>query len=370
MPCVAMLFTRSRFRSLALVTAIATIVLFAIGGLVRGTGSGLGCSTWPACEPGHLFPSGTVHSLIEFSHRTMAFLVAVLTALTGVAAIRVARRGAAAPLAGGPRVPARAGPGGARRRGRRDRARPLVGHRALRDGALLLIADVTYVRERRRRERRRADAGATDAGAIDPFARLARSLTAAVVGTPAPGRHVRAGERRAARVHGLAVDGREARADARRRRHGDVPAPRARRDRDAARALDGDPGADRRRRGASPRPALHDRPRAVRRADHGRRGQRVDAAPAVGGRGARGAVRPDLGHGRRARHRASRLASGTRHRAGARPERGDDDRRAPVAPRHRHRVLPAHEAAHRPAAADHDGAGDAPRRARDSPPRG
>ncbi len=87
-----MLVTRSRFRSLALATAIATIVLFAIGGLVRGTGSGLGCSTWPACEPGHLFPSGTVHSLIEFSHRGMAFLVIVLTALTGLAAIRVTRR--------------------------------------------------------------------------------------------------------------------------------------------------------------------------------------------------------------------------------------------------------------------------------------
>ncbi len=85
-----MLFTRSRFRSLALVTAIATIVLFAIGGLVRGTGSGLGCSTWPACEPGHLFPSGTIHSLIEFSHRTMALLVAVLAALTGIVAYRVA----------------------------------------------------------------------------------------------------------------------------------------------------------------------------------------------------------------------------------------------------------------------------------------
>ena len=87
-----MLFTRPRFRSLALISAIATIVLFAIGGLVRGTGSGLGCSTWPACEPGHLFPSGTIHSLIEFSHRSMAFLVAVLTALTGLAALRVARR--------------------------------------------------------------------------------------------------------------------------------------------------------------------------------------------------------------------------------------------------------------------------------------
>ena len=83
--------TRSHFRSLALATAIATVVLFAVGGLVRGTGSGLGCSTWPACEPGHLFPSGPVHSLIEFSHRAMAFLVIVLTALTGLVAIRVAR---------------------------------------------------------------------------------------------------------------------------------------------------------------------------------------------------------------------------------------------------------------------------------------
>jgi heme o synthase len=90
--CVAMLVSRSRFRSLALATAIATVVLFAIGGLVRGTGSGLGCSTWPGCEPGRLFPSGTLHSLIEFSHRGMAFLVALLSALTGVAAIRSERR--------------------------------------------------------------------------------------------------------------------------------------------------------------------------------------------------------------------------------------------------------------------------------------
>jgi protoheme IX farnesyltransferase len=84
--------SRSRFRTLALATAIATVVLFAIGGLVRGTGSGLGCSTWPGCEPGRLFPSGTIHSLIEFSHRGMAFLVAVLAALTGLAAIRSERR--------------------------------------------------------------------------------------------------------------------------------------------------------------------------------------------------------------------------------------------------------------------------------------
>ena len=84
-----------RLRPLAVTTAVATIVLFAIGGLVRGTGSGLGCSTWPACEPGRLFPSGTIHSLIEFSHRAVVVAVTVLTALCAIAALRERpRRGA------------------------------------------------------------------------------------------------------------------------------------------------------------------------------------------------------------------------------------------------------------------------------------
>ena len=180
-----MLFTRSRFRSLALVTAIATIVLFAIGGLVRGTGSGLGCSTWPACEPGHLFPSGTIHSLIEFSHRTMAFLVAVLAALTGVVAYRVAsgepRLRWPAVLAF-PLVMAQAGIGAVVVATELD---PwwVTAHFVT---ALLLIADVTYVASAVR-PGAGAEAGAMDAGATehrgtrDPFARLTL-LVAAVVG--------------------------------------------------------------------------------------------------------------------------------------------------------------------------------------------
>jgi protoheme IX farnesyltransferase len=76
----------TRFQRLALATAATTVVLFAVGGLVRGTGSGLGCSTWPACEPGELFPSGTVHSIIEFSHRAVAFVVIVLTLACAVVA--------------------------------------------------------------------------------------------------------------------------------------------------------------------------------------------------------------------------------------------------------------------------------------------
>jgi len=78
----------TRFQKLALATAAATIVLFAVGGLVRGSGSGLGCTSWPTCEPGRLFPSGTVHSLIEFSHRFLVFVVTILVIATAVEAIR------------------------------------------------------------------------------------------------------------------------------------------------------------------------------------------------------------------------------------------------------------------------------------------
>ncbi len=78
----------NRFQKVVVATAGATIVLFAVGGLVRGTGSGLGCSTWPECEPGRLFPTGSIHSFIEFSHRALVFVVTVLVVITAVAAGR------------------------------------------------------------------------------------------------------------------------------------------------------------------------------------------------------------------------------------------------------------------------------------------
>jgi protoheme IX farnesyltransferase len=81
----------THLRTLAAASAATTILLFTVGGLVRGTGSGLGCSTWPACEPGQLFPSGALHSLIEFSHRAVAFLAIVLIGATAIAARRHGR---------------------------------------------------------------------------------------------------------------------------------------------------------------------------------------------------------------------------------------------------------------------------------------
>ena len=78
----------NRFQRLAVATASATIALFAVGGLVRGTGSGLGCSSWPTCEPGRLFPAGGIHSFIEFSHRFLVFVVTALVVATATAAWR------------------------------------------------------------------------------------------------------------------------------------------------------------------------------------------------------------------------------------------------------------------------------------------
>jgi protoheme IX farnesyltransferase len=183
-----MLVSRSRFRSLALATAIATVVLFAIGGLVRGSGSGLGCSTWPGCEPGRLFPSGTVHSLIEFSHRGMAFLVAVLSALTGVAAFRLARREPSVlwpAVLAFPLVMAQAGLGAVVVATELD-AWWVTAHFVV---ALLLIADVIYVTASAVADAAVTSAAmardVTDEGAMDrtdrSFSRLAL-VTAAVVG--------------------------------------------------------------------------------------------------------------------------------------------------------------------------------------------
>lgn len=51
------------------------------GGAVRLTGSGLGCSTWPNCEPGQFTPELTleagIHPFVEFGNRTLAGVLGI-----------------------------------------------------------------------------------------------------------------------------------------------------------------------------------------------------------------------------------------------------------------------------------------------------
>src|SRR5258708_38873834 len=56
------------FRRLAVVTAIFAYLQIALGGVVRVTGSGLGCPDWPLGH-GRPYPPANLGSVIEDSHR-------------------------------------------------------------------------------------------------------------------------------------------------------------------------------------------------------------------------------------------------------------------------------------------------------------
>ena len=59
------------FRGLALLTALAVFGLVVLGGVVRVTGSGLGCPDWPLCHGG-IFPPLQMEAVVEYSHRMVA----------------------------------------------------------------------------------------------------------------------------------------------------------------------------------------------------------------------------------------------------------------------------------------------------------
>lgn len=85
-------------RRILLANVVAEVGIVVTGGLVRLTGSGLGCPTWPECTDGSIVPVATqsegVHRFVEFGNRllTFAVLVAALAALIVVIRPWLARR--------------------------------------------------------------------------------------------------------------------------------------------------------------------------------------------------------------------------------------------------------------------------------------
>ncbi|GAA1807776.1 MAG: COX15/CtaA family protein [Actinobacteria bacterium] len=73
-----------------LANVVVEVLIVVTGGLVRLTGSGLGCPTWPQCTPGSYVPvreqAEGFHKYIEFGNRTLTGLVGFV-ALAAVIAI-------------------------------------------------------------------------------------------------------------------------------------------------------------------------------------------------------------------------------------------------------------------------------------------
>lgn len=79
-------------RPILLANVTAQVAIVVTGGLVRLTGSGLGCPTWPECTQGSLVPvaeqSEGVARLIEFGNRMLTFAVLVIAILALISVLR------------------------------------------------------------------------------------------------------------------------------------------------------------------------------------------------------------------------------------------------------------------------------------------
>ncbi|MGP7960789.1 COX15/CtaA family protein [Sanguibacter sp. A247] len=86
----------SHRRGILVANLVTQIGIIVSGGLVRLTGSGLGCSTWPQCEPGRFtpvyHPEATYHSAIEFGNRTLTFVLCISAGLAALAVWRMRDR--------------------------------------------------------------------------------------------------------------------------------------------------------------------------------------------------------------------------------------------------------------------------------------
>lgn len=79
-------------RALTLANIATQAGIIVTGGAVRLTGSGLGCSTWPQCEPGQFTPTlhaaSSIHPYIEFGNRTLTGVLLIVAVAMAIAVWR------------------------------------------------------------------------------------------------------------------------------------------------------------------------------------------------------------------------------------------------------------------------------------------
>lgn len=76
------------YRRITSVALWSLVVIVVTGAGVRLTGSGLGCSSWPGCEPGAFVPESSLNPWIEFANRLITGAVSVAVALAVLGSLR------------------------------------------------------------------------------------------------------------------------------------------------------------------------------------------------------------------------------------------------------------------------------------------
>lgn len=88
------LFSAARLPLYVWLSLVSQILIVVTGGVVRLTGSGLGCPTWPKCTEDSLItvPEMGWHGVIEFANRLLTFVLALIALLTFVVIVRLGRK--------------------------------------------------------------------------------------------------------------------------------------------------------------------------------------------------------------------------------------------------------------------------------------
>ncbi len=94
MPVLPTAFSAAAISRLALANVVANGAIIVTGGVVRLTGSGLGCPTWPRCteESFVTTPELAGHGVIEFGNRLLTFVLTAVAVALLVAVFRSPRR--------------------------------------------------------------------------------------------------------------------------------------------------------------------------------------------------------------------------------------------------------------------------------------
>ena len=80
------------FRALAVAALVSAFAQVTLGGVVRVTGSGLGCPDWPFCHGKLIPPLNDIATMLEYSHRLSASVLGILVLALFITALMRYRR--------------------------------------------------------------------------------------------------------------------------------------------------------------------------------------------------------------------------------------------------------------------------------------